>query len=55
MIRSAARGDELLVGAELVSGKKLSSLIDECNQLIAILTSISKKVKANMDKCPPSK
>ena len=38
---------ELLVDAEIVPPDRLASLQDECNQLIAILTTISKKVKAN--------
>src|SRR5437660_11368902 len=37
---------ELLVDAEIVSVNQLSSLQNECNQLIAILTTISKKVKS---------
>jgi four helix bundle protein len=38
---------ELLVDAELVSTDRLSPLLDECNQLIAILTTIAKKVKSH--------
>src|SRR2546423_12386038 len=38
---------ELLADAEIVSAHRLISLQDECNQLIAILTTISKKVKAH--------
>jgi four helix bundle protein len=38
---------ELLCDAELVSTNRLAALQDECNQLIAILTTISKKVKAD--------
>src|SRR5438270_13397999 len=38
---------ELLVDAELVLPDRLASLQDECNQLIAILTTISKKVKSH--------
>jgi four helix bundle protein len=38
---------ELLVDAELVSADRLSPLLDECNQLIAILTTIAKKVKSH--------
>ena len=37
---------ELLVEADIVSADRLSALQDECNQLTAILTSISKKVKS---------
>jgi four helix bundle protein len=36
---------ELLVEGELIPAKRLSALMDECNQLLAILTTISKKVK----------
>lgn len=38
---------ELLVEAELVTGERLGALQDEGNQLIAILTTISKKVKSH--------
>ena len=38
---------ELLVEAELVSAERLSPLLDECNQFIAILTTIAKKVKSH--------
>jgi four helix bundle protein len=38
---------ELLGDAEIISSDRLAALQDECNQLIAILTTISKKVKAN--------
>jgi four helix bundle protein len=38
---------ELLVDAELVAADRLSPLLDECNQLIAILTTIAKKVKSH--------
>jgi four helix bundle protein len=38
---------ELLVEAELMPGARLAPLQDECNQLTAILTTISKKVKTN--------
>ena len=37
---------ELLVDSDLVSAERLAPLQDECNQLIAILTTISKKVKS---------
>lgn len=37
---------ELLVDSETISEKRLSSLIDETNQLTAIFTTISKKVKS---------
>src|SRR6185369_13151985 len=36
---------ELLVDAEFIPAAQLAPLLDECNQLIAILTTISKKVK----------
>jgi four helix bundle protein len=39
---------ELLVDAEIVPSDRLSSLQDECNQLTAILTTISKKVKCHI-------
>src|SRR5580704_11977102 len=35
---------EILVEAEIVQSDRLALLQDECNQLIAILTTISKKV-----------
>ena len=38
---------ELLVEAEIVSASRLAPLQDECDQLIAIFTTISKKVKNN--------
>jgi four helix bundle protein len=38
---------ELLVDAEIVPLDRIESLQDECNQLIAILTAISKKVKSH--------
>ena len=38
---------ELLVDAEIVPVDRLSALLEECNQLIAILTTISKKVKSH--------
>ena len=38
---------ELLVDAEIVPVNRLSALLEECNQLIAILTTISKKVKSH--------
>jgi four helix bundle protein len=37
---------ELLVDAKLVAADRLSPLLDECNQLVAILTTIAKKVKS---------
>ncbi len=37
---------ELLVEGEIVPADRLAPLQDECNQLIAILTTISKKVKS---------
>jgi hypothetical protein len=36
-----------LVDAEIIPIDRLSGLLDECNQLIAILTTISKKVKSH--------
>jgi len=36
---------ELLIDAELVSADRLAPLLGECNQLMAILTAIAKKVK----------
>ena len=36
---------ELLVDSELMPAERLSPLQDECNQLLSILTTISKKVK----------
>jgi four helix bundle protein len=38
---------ELLVEAEIVSADQLSALMQECDQLIAILTAIAKKVKSH--------
>jgi four helix bundle protein len=38
---------ELLADAEIVSANRLSALQDECNQLLAILTAICKKVKSH--------
>ena len=38
---------ELLVEGEIMPADRLGPLQDECNQLIAILTTISKKVKSN--------
>ncbi len=37
---------ELLTEAEIVPAERLGALHDECHQLIAILTTIAKKVKA---------
>jgi four helix bundle protein len=37
---------ELLLESNIVSAAKLSALQDECQQLLAILTTISKKSKA---------
>ena len=37
---------KLLIDAELISVDRLAPLLDECNQLMAILTTIAKKVKA---------
>jgi four helix bundle protein len=38
---------ELLIDAEIVAENRLSPLLEECNQLIAVMTTIAKKVKAN--------
>jgi four helix bundle protein len=38
---------ELLADSGIVPPAKLSSLCDECNQLIAIFTTIAKKAKSN--------
>ena len=38
---------DLLVAAEIVPATKMESLIDETDQLLAILTTISKKAKAS--------
>src|SRR2546421_2651304 len=38
---------ELLVEGEIIPAPRLSPLLDECNQLLAILTTISKKVKSH--------
>src|SRR5437016_1817655 len=37
---------ELLADGEIISADRLASLQDECSQLIAILTTISKKMKS---------
>jgi four helix bundle protein len=37
---------ELLTEAEIVAKDRLSPLLEECNQLIAVMTSIAKKVKS---------
>jgi four helix bundle protein len=41
---------ELLIDAEIVAVDRLSPLLEECNQLIAILTTIAKKVKLHTRK-----
>jgi four helix bundle protein len=41
---------ELLVDADLVPPDRLNALQDECSQLIAIRTAITKKVKATLAK-----
>jgi four helix bundle protein len=41
---------ELLVEGEIIQANRLSALQDECNQLIAILTTISKRVKSRASK-----
>ena len=38
----------LLAGAEIVPGERLRELDAECNELIAVLTTIVKKVKAKL-------
>jgi four helix bundle protein len=38
---------ELLIDAEIIAQDRLSPLLEECNQLIAVLTTIANKVKAN--------
>jgi four helix bundle protein len=38
---------ELVIEAELMPASRMTALLDECNQLLAILTTISKKVKSN--------
>ena len=38
---------ELLVDAEIIPAPRLAALKDECNQLLAILTTISKRAKQN--------
>jgi four helix bundle protein len=37
---------DLLVEADIVPAERLADLQDECNQVVAIMTTISKKVKA---------
>ena len=39
---------ELLVDAEIIPATRLDPLQDECNQLIAIFTTISKQTKQNL-------
>jgi four helix bundle protein len=39
---------ELLAESSIVTKVKLASLLDECNQLLAIFTAISKKTKASV-------
>ena len=41
---------ELLIDAEIVAVDRLFPLLEECNQLIAILTTIVKKVKSHTRK-----
>ena len=41
---------ELLIDAEIVAVDRLSTLLEECNQLIAILTTIAKKMKSHTRK-----
>jgi four helix bundle protein len=37
---------ELLIDSELVENDRLAPLLEECNQLIAVMTTIAKKVKS---------
>jgi len=37
---------ELLIEADIVANNRLAPLLEECNQLIAVLTTIAKKVKS---------
>ena len=37
---------ELLIEAEIVANHRLTPLLEECNELIAVLTTIAKKVKS---------
>jgi four helix bundle protein len=37
---------ELLIDAEIVASDRLAPLLDECNELIAVMTTISKKEKS---------
>ena len=37
---------ELLIEAEIVANNRLAPLLEECNELIAVLTTIAKKVKS---------
>jgi four helix bundle protein len=39
---------ELLADAEIIPGERLASLLDECNQLISIFTTVAKKAKARV-------
>jgi len=38
---------ELLVETEIVAAERLGALLEECNQLLAIFTTIVKKVKSH--------
>jgi four helix bundle protein len=40
---------DLLTGSQIVAAAKLSALCEECNQLLAIFTTISKKAKKGKD------
>ncbi|QDU54117.1 four helix bundle protein [Aeoliella mucimassa] len=46
---------ELLADSEIFTQKKLSNLIDECNQLVAILTATVKSAKSNNTKSPANR
>jgi four helix bundle protein len=45
---------ELLADSEIVSASRLNDLIDECNQLVAILTATVRSAKANAVKPNPT-
>lgn len=40
----------LLIASEIIAESQLEPLLDECNQLIAILTTIAKKTRAGKEK-----
>jgi four helix bundle protein len=43
---------ELLIESGIITAQKLSALLDECNQLLAIFTTISKKAKTRIKDAP---